>query len=281
MLYVAAFAWLFVGGIGFMFSLIGTGKINKPWVEKIQMLIVALSVSIYMGVFFFLITSTAKAEPGISWLWSCIGGVFLVLGLPCVICFVFQLCGFFIVRNGEDIDDGKTYIYAAFIYYLGIMISGWLSRYLGKGDARLIGFGISLLIAAVYYLSTRNQELKETMNKEKRRSYARYLTEQIKGLTYWEADEFNDVLQEFEKRGKSAALNRFDRLACTIAEYDKTNTQSRALTCINGLTGAMVPNGIVTEEEARLLSSKYIDKLLINWKKGMATAHGEKNGHNT
>lgn len=281
MLYVAAFAWLFVGGIGFVLLLIDTGKSNKPWVEKVQMLIAALTVSLFMGVFFFLITSTSKPGLEISWLWSCIWGVFLVLGLPCVICFVFQLCGFFIVRKGEDVDDSKTYIYAAFIYYLGIMISGWLSRYLGKGDARLIGFGISLLIATVYYLSTRNQELKETANKEKRRSYARYLTEQIHGLTYWEADEFNDVLQEFEKRGKSAALNRFDRLARTIAEDDKTDTQSRALTCISGLTGAMVPNGIVTEEEARLLSSKYIDKLLINWKKGMATAHGEKNGHNT
>ena len=88
-------------------------------------------------------------------------------------------------------------------------------------------------------------------------------------------------MKEFDKHGKVAALNAFERLAREIAIEDKTDTQSRALTCISGLTGAMVPNGIITEDEARALSSKYIDELLTNWKKGMATTHGEKNEHNT
>lgn len=281
MLYLAAFAWLFAGGIGFVLLILGTGKCRKPWFEKAYMLLGAISVSVYMGVFVFFLTSTARKGLEMSWLWDCIWGTFLVLGIPCVICFIFQLCGFFIVRNGEDSDDSKTFIYACFIYYLGIMLSAWLAIYLGKGAARLIGFGISLLITTVFYLSTRNAELKETAEKEKQRNYANYLTEQIHGLSYFQACEFNDVLKEFDKHGKVAALNAFERLARKIAIEDKTDTQSRALTCISGLTGAMVPNGIITEDEARALSSKYIDELLTNWKKGMTTTQGEKNGQNT
>ena len=281
MLYLAAFVWLFVGGIGFLLLTLNAGECRKPWFEKTYMLLGAISISVYMGVFVFFLISATKSGLVLSRLWNCIWGTFLVFGLPCVICFVFQLCGVFIVRKGEDSDDSKTFIYACFIYYLGIILSSWLSRYLGDGDALFIGVGISLLIATVFYLSTRNAELKETAEREKQRNYANYLTEQIHGLSYFQACEFNDVLKEFDKHGKVAALNAFERLAREIAIEDKTDTQSRALTCISGLTGAMVPNGIITEDEARALSSKYIDELLTNWKKGMATAQGEKNGQNT
>lgn len=158
MLYIAAFAWLFVGGFGLLLLSISLEKRDKPWIKKATMLTAAVSISLLMGVFFFLLASASKGDLEISRLWNCIWKAFIILGMPCIISFVFRLCGFFTVRKGENIDETRRYAYAAFIYYLGLFISAWLAIYLGKVGSCIIGFGISLLIAAVVYLSARNRE---------------------------------------------------------------------------------------------------------------------------
>lgn len=283
MLYVATFAWLFIGGGLFLIPVLGIGKVKSTWIEKISMLLYSALVTVYMGIFFFLMISSGRGALSLSTFLNCLLGTFIVLGAPEMLCFVFRMLGLFTVKDDYDDtpDESKRLVYATVIYYVGAVFAYFLSDYLNQRGAIALSFTLSFLIATVVYLNKQKNAL-ETKQKvsiaDGQDGYAKYLCENIHGLTAWEAQDFcNNVLGEFKAHGKTAALKEFDWIARKVALWDKTDTQTHALLVISGLTGAMVPNGILTDEEARALSQRYMDELLTNWKYNSATTQEDIN----
>lgn len=89
-------------------------------------------------------------------------------------------------------------------------------------------------------------------------SYVSYLLDNVYGITEEEAREFCYILAEFHNNGKAAALTRFDKMIEKISENDVI----RAVTIAAYLSGAFVPNGVLTKEESDDLSRSYTKKLL-------------------